>query len=162
MTPPGPRNAVTGQAVIDASVALKLFVPEELSAQAEALFEQLGRPEPVNLYVPGFFFIECANVFRKWVRQFGYPEKDAGRNLNDLMSLGLGVIPTQVLAPEALKLALHFRITAYDASCAAAASLAGAPFITADKRLANSINSSKLPKGTKSAIEVIWLGEMEA
>lgn len=148
------------QAVIDASVAVKIFVPEDLSPQAQALFERLSPPEPVNLFVPDLFFIECANVFWKWVQRFDYPEKNVNRHLNDLLSLGLDVIPTHILTPEALRIALRYQVTAYDACYIAAASLAGMPFITADRKLANSITGHKRQGDSRHAIEVIWLGEM--
>ena len=91
------------RAVVDASVAVKIFVPEALSAQAQVVFARFASEEGAELIVPDFFFIECANVFWKWVQRLAYPGKDAQTHLRDLMGLGLTIIPTQALADEALE-----------------------------------------------------------
>ena len=51
----------SGRYVVDASVAIKLFINEPLSDQAEALFSIL-EAAPAALYVPDLFFIECTNL----------------------------------------------------------------------------------------------------
>ena len=45
--------------VVDASVAIKLFLREELSDRAAALFAQLTLSPPARFFVPDHFFIEC-------------------------------------------------------------------------------------------------------
>lgn len=64
------------RAVVDASVAVKIFVPEALSREARKLFVRFAQEEDAELWVPDLFFAECANVFWKWVRKTGYPVKD--------------------------------------------------------------------------------------
>ena len=51
--------------VVDASVAVKLALPEALSDRAETLFGLLTTDPPVRLFVPDLFYIESANVFWK-------------------------------------------------------------------------------------------------
>lgn len=138
------------RAVVDASVAVKIFVPEVLSAQARNMFERFAREDGAELIVPDFFFIECANVFWKWVQRSAYPSKDAQEHLRDLASLGLTVIPAQGIADEALGIALKHKITAYDACYVAAASLLKLPLITADEKLARQV--------AKGPCDVQWLG----
>ena len=48
--------------VVDASVAIKLFIEQEGTEQAEALFTQLVMEAETALYVPELFYVECANV----------------------------------------------------------------------------------------------------
>lgn len=139
------------RAVVDASVAVKLFAPEPLSTQAHALFVHLGAENDAELIVPDFFFIECANVFWKWVQRSAYPPKDAHEHLLDLMSLGLAVIPAQVVAGDALQIALKHKITAYDACYIAAAAQLEIPMITADEKLARHV--------AKAPHDVRWLGD---
>ena len=55
------------RAVIDASVAIKIFVPELLSPQAQAIFARFASENGAKIVVPDFFFIEYGNVFWKWV-----------------------------------------------------------------------------------------------
>ena len=140
------------RAVVDASVAVKIFVPEVLSDQAQAVFAQFASEDGAELIVPDFFFIECANVFWKWVRRSAYPEKDAQEHLHDLTGLGLTAIPAQLLADNALEIALKHQITAYDACYMAAAAQLRLPLITADEKLVR--------QAAKGAYDVQWLGDM--
>ncbi len=79
---PAPFRTVTG-----ASVAVKIFVPEALSAQAQEIFARFASENGAELIVPDFFFIECANVFWKWVQRSAYPSKAAQEHLRDLPAL---------------------------------------------------------------------------
>jgi predicted nucleic acid-binding protein len=146
-------NPAPLRAVVDASVAVKVFVPEALSAQAQALFARFASENGAELIVPDFFFIECANVFWKWVQRTAYPAKAAQEHLRDLASLGLTPIPAQALADDALDIALKHRITAYDACYIAAASQLQLPLITADEKLARQIQ--------KGQHNVQWLGDIK-
>ena len=65
--------------VVDASVGAKLFLPEPLSEQAQALFDRLSDDPPVELYVPDRFYVECGNTLWKRTRFFDYPEAEARR-----------------------------------------------------------------------------------
>ncbi|OGW59006.1 MAG: hypothetical protein A2V83_05845 [Nitrospirae bacterium RBG_16_64_22] len=145
-------NPAPFRAVVDASVAVKIFVPESLSAEAQTVFARFARENGAELIVPDLFFIECANVFWKWVRRSAYPAKAAQEHLRDLTSLGLTAIPAQVLAYDALEIALKHRVTAYDACYIAAAVQLGLPLITADEKLAGQM--------TKGSFDVQWLGDV--
>ena len=70
-------NPAPLRAVVDASVAVKIFVPEALSAQAQAVFARFASENGAELIVPDLFFAECANVFWKWVQRSAYAGKDA-------------------------------------------------------------------------------------
>jgi predicted nucleic acid-binding protein len=138
--------------VVDASVAVKIFVPEALSAEAQAVFARFASENGAELIVPDFFFIECANVFWKWVQRSAYSAKAAQGHLRDLTGLGLTAIPAQVLAGDALDIALKHRVTAYDACYIAAAAQPRLPLITADERLVKQV--------AKGKYDVQWLGEL--
>ena len=141
------------RAVVDASVAVKIFVPEPLSAEAQEIFARFATEDGAELIVPDFFFIECANVFWKWVQRSDYPPQDAQEHLRDLTGLGLSAIPVQVLADDALNIALQHKVTAYDACYVAAAAKLRLPLITADERLVKQIEKGKY--------DVQWLGELD-
>lgn len=121
--------------VVDASVAVKLFVEEELSGRAEALFERLATSEESRLYVPDVFFAECANVLWKYVVRFGYASREARRSLSHLYALRLTRVDLCEIVPAALQIALTHSVTVYDACYAATARLVDAPLVTADERL---------------------------
>lgn len=146
-------SAAPFRAVVDASVAVKIFVPEVLSDQAQAVFAQFASEDGAELVVPDFFFIECANVFRKWVRRSAYPEKAVQEHLHDLTGLGLTAIPAQLLADNALGIALKHQITAYDACYIAAAAQLRLPLITADEKLVRQL--------AQDPCEVQWLGDRQ-
>lgn len=146
-------NPAPLRAVMDASVAVKLFVPETLSAQAQTVFTHFASESGAELIVPDLFFIECANVFWKWVQRLAYSGKNAREHLRDLATLGLTAIPTQLLVDEALEIALTYKITAYDACYLAAATQLKLPLITADEKLKKKV--------TKGSCEVMWLGDIE-
>ena len=140
------------RAVVDASVAVKLFVPEPLHDHARAVFASLAPPASADLFVPDLFYVECANVLWKWVQRNGCPEKDARGHLRDLGKLDLRVVPARALVPRALDLALRLKITAYDACYVAAAASLDAPLVTADERL--------VEKCRRGPADVLWLGDV--
>lgn len=130
----------------------KDICPEVLAVQAQSsLFARFVAEDGAELIVPDFFFIECANVFWKWVQRSAYPARDAQEHLNDLAAFELAVIPGQVLAHEALKIALQYKISCYDACYVAAASQLKLPLITADEKLVRQI--------AKGPCELLWLGD---
>jgi len=75
--------------VVDASVGIKLFVKEEFSEQAHALFAHLTATPPAQLHVPDLFFIECTNILWKYTRRFNYQAEKADRHLVNLENLAL-------------------------------------------------------------------------
>jgi predicted nucleic acid-binding protein len=143
---------VKASLVVDASVGIKLFVEEELSDQAEAVFRRLDDDDPPHFYVPDLFFIECANILWKYVRRAAYPREEALRDIADLLALPLQPVSGSALLPAALALAIERGLTSYDASYATLASNLGSPLITADRPL--------LQKLAGSGIDVQWLGDV--
>jgi len=138
--------------VVDASVAIKLFVVEPLSDRADALFDRLAVDPPAQFYVPDLFFVECANILWKHVRRFGYPAGSARQDIADLGALALRAVSTADLIAEALPIALAYDITAYDACYVALARLVGAPLITADEALVRKLAGTMY--------DVRWLGDV--
>ena len=133
---------MTGDCVVDASVGIKLFLAEEGSDAADALFAQLAQSPPARFYVPDLFYSECANILWKYVRRFGYPAGNARQDVADLLALRLQTVSTaDVLAP-ALALAVQYDITAYDACYAALAQQLDLPLITADSPLRRKLAGS--------------------
>lgn len=145
-------NRASFRAVVDASVAVKMFVPESLSVEAQEIFTRFATEENAELIVPDLFFIECANVFWKWVQRSKYSAKDAQEHLHDLSNLGLTVLSTQILANDALEIALDHKATAYDACYIVAATKLQVPLITADERLVKQVKKGKY--------DIRWLGEL--
>lgn len=137
--------------VVDASVAIKLFVAEDLSEEASLLFEGLAQDPPVQFYVPDLFYLECASILWKYVRRFGHSAEKARTALQDLDAMDLRPAPSSILFQDSLDLALLRETSVYDASYACLAQSLGIPFVTADRKLVSKLQGS--------GIRVHWLGE---
>ena len=138
--------------VVDASVAVKLFVEEPLADRTRALFSHLASDPAARFHVPDFFYVECANVVWKCVLRLGWSVSQARRNLGTIRGLPLEATPAARILTRALELAIEHRISAYDACYVATADDVRAPLITADERLVNTIADSD---------RVSWLGDVE-
>jgi predicted nucleic acid-binding protein len=128
--------------VVDASVGIKLFVEEEYSEQAYALFSYLAADPPAELYIPDLFYIECTNILLKYTRRFRRPLEDAQADVTDIKLLTLKATSTAELMEDALFLAIEKSLTAYDACYAVLAQKLNVPLITADVKLSEAIESS--------------------
>jgi predicted nucleic acid-binding protein len=137
--------------VVDASVGVKPYLPEDLSESAKRLFRTL-RAGKVDLFVPDLFYSECANIFVKYVRRFNTPPAHARESLMNLRSLPLLSTSGSELFTSAFNLALDHGISAYDASYLALAQKLSAPVITADEKL--------IRKLAGSGADIHWLGDL--
>jgi predicted nucleic acid-binding protein len=121
--------------VVDASVAIKLFIEQEGSAQAEILFGKLATDADTELYVPELFYAECANVLWQYVRRANYPADEAKASLAKLKRLSLKRVGVPELVSEALDIAIAQTISAYDACYVELADRVKLPLVTADQKL---------------------------
>jgi predicted nucleic acid-binding protein len=94
--------------------------------------------------VPGILFAETANALAVYVRtgRLGYDDSDEA--LGTVVSLPLDVIPTRLLARQALALATRRLMSAYDACYLVLALAYDAILVTADRGLANEASRSAL------------------
>jgi len=128
--------------VVDASIAIKLFIEQEDSDLAESLLLRLSGTPPARFAVPDLFYVECANVFWKYVQQAGFPVVQAQSSLQRLKALNLQVYPLSELVEEALEVAITYRISVYDACYVVLSLYAQCPLITADRKLLRSLVDS--------------------
>jgi predicted nucleic acid-binding protein len=136
--------------VVDSSVALKWFVPEEHSDSAARLLDG-----GVDLLAPDLLFAEIGNVLWKKARRGEIDGGQAQAVLLALEAVPLDVVPSQDLAGGALRIALETSRTVYDALYVALAVAGGCPLVTADERLANGLSTG--PYGPS----VRWLGDLD-
>jgi len=137
--------------VVDASVAVKLFVEEPLSDHTHRLFLRLLAESEARLVVPDLFYIECANILWKYTKRYGMPKREARNKFSQLKSLPLTPIPTIEILEDALDLATRCGSSVYDACYVAAAMAVEVPLITADKGLVEA--ASSLP------VDLLLLGD---
>jgi predicted nucleic acid-binding protein len=142
-------SAIPSRCVVDASVGIKLFVDEPLSEQAHSLFDGLISEPTAELHVPDLFFIECANILWKYIRRYGRALEDCQADLADLSRLALQTVSTAELMEDALTLAAHSGLTAYDACYAVLAHRLSLPLVSADRELCRSVAWA------------VWLGDLD-
>ena len=121
--------------VVDASVAVKWFLPEPLSDAAESILtadEARTAPEHILVEVG-------QALLRSW-RGGGISLEHAREAIADLTSY-VQLTPTHELAARALDIAAEASCSNYDALYVAASERLGATLVTADKRLYALLNS---------------------
>lgn len=127
--------------VIDASVAVKWFVPEPHSREAAALLDPT-----LTLHAPDLLFAEVSNALWKKTRRRELRPGEARLVLRGLDSVPLVVTPIRQLAAGALDLALEAGCTVYDAVYLALAVHHDCRLVTADQRLGRLIRPKALAR----------------
>ncbi len=124
--------------VIDASVAVKWYVPE---IHGEAAARLLARRSTVDLTfdVPDLFFSEFANIVWKKVRTGELDAAAATEIVDATLRVPKTVHAAEPLLPSALAIALDSGRTVYDSLYLALAVFLDCPLVTADKRLRNGL-----------------------
>lgn len=138
--------------VVDASVAVKLFLNEPLTSQAIDLFDRLADEKSVAFHIPDLFYVECANIFWKQCQRGNAVPSKAQADLALLGTLQLQRTSTFDLMNNALTIALTHGISAYDACYVTLAHREGIPMVTADEKLVNKLASTPYQVG--------WLGNL--
>jgi predicted nucleic acid-binding protein len=130
--------------VIDASVAIKWFVPHEAgAAEAIAILDQV-RDSPAGFVVPELFFSEMLAVL---VRLLGRDAAAVGLYLDALQDLGFERIGNgRELLARAAELACAHGLTGYDAVYAASAQLIGGYWLTADVKAHRKVRHLRISK----------------
>jgi len=135
--------------VVDASVAVKWFVPEALSDEAVSLLDS-----PRELLAPDLLYPEAGNILWKKVRRGELSDQEAGEISRALLSVPKTVHPTEILLPAAVKLACAIGRTVYDSLYLALAALLDCPMITADERLYRALGR------TEWSGLLCWVGDL--
>lgn len=128
--------------VVDASVLIKVVLPEEGTPAARKLLDP--RSGSLGRSVPTLVYVECANILWKHVRFRGLDGTVAWDSLAGLLALPLQVWPVENLIGSALMLALVHRTSVYDALYLALADLLDSPLVTADAALVSKVAGSNL------------------
>lgn len=123
--------------VIDASVAIKWFVWEEGTEEAQKLLEELS-----FFYVPDLFLMEIDSILSKKVRRKELTISDSFEKRRIFRQLPYKLITYKELAEFSFRLATEFSITLYDATYLSTAIDYDAVFYTADKRLVNGMKNT--------------------
>lgn len=134
--------------VIDASVAIKWFVPEVLEAEAKRWLD----PSHV-LYAPELLLSEFGNILWKKTRLKEVTEAEAFQIAVELKQAPITLISSLDLFPDALTLAQSTGRTVYDCMYLAAAIKQGCQLITADRKFYDALQL------TSRKTYVVWVAD---
>jgi predicted nucleic acid-binding protein len=127
--------------VIDSSVAIKWFLPEQYTAEARRILDGYQRGD-LTLLAPELIYAEVGNIVWKKQQFHHLAEADAQQIITEFQALVLITIPSVRLLNDAYRLAIAHRRTVYDSLYLALSVQEQCPFVTADERFVNAISTS--------------------
>ncbi len=136
--------------IVDASVLLSAFFPDENQPQAQALLWQHVAGE-IHLRAPDLLPYELSNALRQAERRGRISEFQSEKILKSMKGLEIEILPIEFGAM--LPLARRFDRSAYDAAYLFLSEFVDEPLITGDLRLYNTVRH-KLDN-------VLWIGEFQ-
>ena len=123
--------------VVDASVAVKWYMPEPNSADADRLLSG-----GYKLYAPDLLVPEVGNVLWKRVMRSELSVQKARIILQTLKSLPMTFTPSSVLAENAMTIAGGLKRSFYDSLYLALALTADCRLVTADRKLFDAVKDA--------------------
>lgn len=136
----------TAKIVVDASIAIKWYLPEVYDTKALRLLS--GH---YILLVPDLLFPEVGSILRKRIRSGEMTDTEGEAVLQALGKLPLIVHPSWPLILSALEIAYRSSRTVYDSLYLALAVQENTKLVTADERLYNALTSTPL------AAHLLWV-----
>lgn len=136
--------------VIDASVAIKWFIPEVHAIAASRLLHK-----NFQFIAPDLIFAEVGNILWKKTRLKELTVETATGILNDFKNLPINSYENEILIQTAWQIATTYQCTVYDSLYVALAQMEGSILITADKVLYKNLSSSKL------AHSLLWVEDIK-
>lgn len=127
--------------VVDASVALKWVLQEDLSEAARALVSAQ------TLIAPNLLMIECGNVLWASVRRKQIDKQRAIEGLAKIMATPLRLHAEANLLPLALTIAFDVDRSAYDSLYLALAVQESAVLVTADEKFFRAVDAHPVYRG---------------
>lgn len=137
--------------ILDASVLLHAFLPDEAQPNALAIIREhvAGR---LHLRAPALLPYELSNAVWQAERRGRINRDQADRVIEAFSDLDIEFVPQPL--GEMLPLARQFNLSAYDAAYLSLAQSSGEGLVTGDQRLYNAV---------KASLEgVIWIGDYAA
>ena len=130
---------MSGKICVDASLALKLVLPEVDSQLAAALWEEWQKSKTVVVSTDLWRY-EVTSVIRNKGHRGILTWDEETEAIHQLYQMPVLFLRPQGIHQRAWELARHFnRSAAYDAHYLAMAEIEGCPFWTADERLYNAV-----------------------
>lgn len=141
--------------VLDASVALKWYIPEVYSDQALYVLseQQSGK---VTFHVPDLFFCEAGNILWKKVWKQEITLKDAHQIIRSLIAIPKIIHSSEIFVPYAVGIAVSLKRTVYDCLYLSLAAYLECSMLTADKKLFTALSKTSW----KDSVQ--WIGTVQS
>ena len=142
--------------IVDASVAIKWYLPEIHSAEARLLVRDAQAIYGLSTNAhPRSFFPECGNILWKRQRRGDLPAEKATAVMEALLALPFVVHTHSPLMEAAMKIAENTDRSVYDSVYVALAVQEQTKLITADQKLYNALHNSPL------AWYLLWIANIK-
>jgi predicted nucleic acid-binding protein len=138
--------------VVDASVAIKWYLPEPNSVDADRLLSG-----GFQLLAPDLLFPEIGNILWKRIMRSEMTVYKAQVILRALESLPMTLRPSSSLAENAMTVACGLRRSLYDSLYLALALMADCKLVTADRKLFDAVKNAAPVKK-----HVLWIEDIPA
>lgn len=125
--------------VVDASVAVKWFIPEVHSVAATRLLQPR-----IHVLAPDLIHPEIGNILWKKTRRKEVTHREASEILTAFKTVDLEVHPSAVLLAPAFEIATSLDRTVYDSLYLALAVVQDCALITADQKFYSVVATSRL------------------
>jgi predicted nucleic acid-binding protein len=127
--------------VVDSSVAVKWFVVEPYTAEAQRILDDYQNGM-VSFLAPDLINAEFGNIIWKKHLFQGLDAGDAQNIIDAFRALQFTITPTATLLEEAYKIAVAHRRTVYDSLYLALSLRENCQFVTADEKFVNAVSPS--------------------
>ncbi len=135
--------------VVDASVAVKWFIPEDNTNDA---LELLGKN--YEIHAPDLLFLEVDSVLCKLIRR-GFISADEGFDIhNKILMFPIRSYPSQNFREEAFHMAIETKRSVYDCLYLALAEALDGRMVTADGKFFQALGNSPLSD------RMLWVGDL--
>jgi predicted nucleic acid-binding protein len=136
--------------VVDASVAVKWFIPENLWQPAASLLD-----ERFDLHAPDLLFPEVGNVLWKKTLRGEITSAEALDIVGALKRVPMTIHTSDAVIEQAISIAVEHGRSVYDSLYLAFACRIDARLVTADQRLVSALQATAL------RARVTWLGDAQ-
>ncbi|MBC7908879.1 MAG: type II toxin-antitoxin system VapC family toxin [Pyrinomonadaceae bacterium] len=136
--------------VVDASAAVKWYVPEQYSDEAELLLDTQH-----ELFAPELILPEVGNIIWKKVRRAELTEAEGNKIIKAFQAAGVVTIPHTNLLSAAYTGAVLSGQTVYDWTYLALALSLNCEFVTADEKFYRALEATRLKRN------LLWVGDLQ-
>ena len=129
---------ITDKVVIDSSVAIKWFIAQDYSLEANKILDAY-QSQQITLIAPDLIYAEIGNIVWKIQRFQGLTNHEAEMILDLFQQIQLKIFPADELLKDAYQFAVNYQRTVYDSLYVVLSIRENCKFITADAKLYNAI-----------------------